>query len=136
MTVMVSASPIRVLVCDDVAELRGLVRSVLDDDVVQVVGEADNGPDAVSIAAELKPDVVVLDLSMPGLDGLEAIPLIACSSPDSGIVVFSGFAGERLREAVIARGADRYVEKGEPLSVLATAVREVAEARRNADGRG
>jgi DNA-binding NarL/FixJ family response regulator len=109
---------------------------VLDEHEFSVVGEADNGHDAVRGAAELRPDVVLLDLSMPGLDGLEAIPLIAQSSPATGIVVFSGFAADRMRQAAIARGADRYIEKGEPLVALAAIVREVAEARRNGAGSG
>jgi DNA-binding NarL/FixJ family response regulator len=133
---MVGAAPIRVLVCDDVIEMRRLMRDALEDGALSVVGEAENGQDAVRAVADLRPDVVLLDLSMPGLDGLEAIPLIARSSPRTGIVVFSGFAGERMRAAVLACGADRYVEKGAPLDALAAAVREVAELRRDGDATG
>jgi DNA-binding NarL/FixJ family response regulator len=127
---------IRVVVCDDVAELRALVRLALDDaSGIEVVGELDNGQDAIRLIPDLQPDVVLVDLSMPGLDGLEAIPLIAQRAPRTGIVVFSGFAADRMREPALTRGADRYVEKGEPLEVLVAAVREVAAERRRDGGR-
>jgi DNA-binding NarL/FixJ family response regulator len=136
---------IDVVLCDDVAEMRALLRTALEDDPsIKVVGEAGSGLDAARIIAELHPDVVLLDLSMPGMDGLEAIPAIAQSSPHTGIIVFSGFGAERMRRLALERGADLYVEKGEPLEVLFAAVRQVAEARRNGraprvpgdDGRG
>ena len=70
-------NPISVVVCDDVPELRRLLREALEQDgEMQVVGEAEDGRDAIEVIERLQPDVVVLDLSMPQLDGLEAIPLI------------------------------------------------------------
>jgi DNA-binding NarL/FixJ family response regulator len=132
------ALPIRVLICDDVAELRQLLRDLLADDPrMDVVGEAGNGRDCVVLAGQLRPDVVLLDLSMPDMDGLEVIPRLAKVSPDAGIVVFSGFVADRIGELALSLGADRYVEKGTALDMLANAVREVAEVRRNGvDGAG
>jgi len=122
---------IGVFLCDDVPELRALLRYTFEDDPdLEVVGEAGDAVTGVELITALKPDVVLLDLSMPGLDGLEAIPLIRERSPGSGIIVFSGFAAERMSEAALKQGADRYLEKGEPLDLVRDQVHEVAEARR------
>jgi DNA-binding NarL/FixJ family response regulator len=117
---------IRVFLCDDVAELRTLVRFALEEDVdVRVVGEAGDAATGVERIAELQPDVVLLDLSLPGLDGLEAIPRIHDVAPASGIVVFSGFAADRMREPTLSLGADQYLEKGESLEKVRSTIREV-----------
>jgi DNA-binding NarL/FixJ family response regulator len=124
------ADRIRVLVCDDVALLRELMRYELeeDDDVV-VVGEADNGLDGVRMVEQLKPDVVVLDLAMPGIDGLEAISLMLGVDRPPKILVHSGFDADTMRERVLALGAERYLEKGGNLREVRTAVREVMDRR-------
>jgi signal transduction histidine kinase len=122
---------VRIFLLDDTRELRQRVRRALTEAAdLTVVGEADDPVDGLPLIVDLQPDVVVCDLSMPRMDGLEAIPHIARSAPDAGIVVFSGFLGEALGETVLAVGADRYVEKSAPLDQLADAVREVADARR------
>ena len=121
---------IRVLVCDDVAMLRELIRYELeeDDDVV-VVGEADNGIDSVRLVEELSPDVVVLDLAMPGIDGLEAITRMRAVVQPPEILVHSGFDAATMRDRVLALGAARYLEKGGNLREVRQALREVIEAR-------
>jgi DNA-binding NarL/FixJ family response regulator len=121
---------IRVLVCDDVAMLRELIRYELeeDDDVV-VVGEADNGIDSVRLAAELQPDAMVLDLAMPGIDGLEAISQIRALPNPPAILVHSGFDADTMRERVLALGAERYLEKGGNLREVRQALRELIESR-------
>jgi two-component system, NarL family, response regulator EvgA len=125
------ADRIRVLICDDVAMLRELIRYELEEDErLLVVGEADNGIDSVRLARDLQPDVVVLDLAMPGLDGLEAIVHIRAAEPAPVIVVHSGFDADTMRERVLDLGAARYVEKGGDLGELRQAVREVNEQRR------
>jgi DNA-binding NarL/FixJ family response regulator len=122
---------IRVVLCDDVAALRAIVREVLEDEPdIEVVGEVDNGADGVLLIAQLQPDVVLLDLSMPGMDGLEAIPVIRRSAPDCGIIVFSGFAADRMAARALELGADRYEQKGVALEDLAASVYDVAAARR------
>ena len=114
---------IRIVLCDDVAELRRILREVLEENPgVEVVDEAGTGRECVRIVAERRPDVVLLDLSMPDMDGLEALPLIAQASPGTRIVVFSGFAADRMRDPVLERGADLYLEKGIPLDALVDAV--------------
>src|SRR3954467_9248763 len=122
------ADRIRVLICDDVAMLRELIRYELEeDDDVLVIGEADNGLDGVRLVEELVPDVVVLDLAMPGIDGLEAISLMMAAPEPPKILVHSGFDAETMRDRVIALGAERYLEKGGNLREVRMAVREVMD---------
>ena len=118
---------ISVVVCDDVPELRKLARIVLEEggDMV-VVAEAADGRAAVEMIERHQPDVAVLDLSMPEMDGLEAIPLIHQVSPATEIVVFSGFEEGRVAEVALELKASRYIRKGAPLEDLRTAVRELA----------
>jgi DNA-binding NarL/FixJ family response regulator len=127
--------PVRVVLCDDVAMLRELLRYELEeDDDVRVVGEASDGLESVRMVSDLKPDVVVLDLAMPGLDGLEAIPLMRAVAPPPQIVVHSGFDAELMRGRVLALGAALYVEKGGMLSAVRAAVRELIESGRARSG--
>jgi DNA-binding NarL/FixJ family response regulator len=120
---------IRVFLCDDVPELRALLRYGLEEDEqLEVVGEAGTAEDAIAAVGELLPDVVLLDLSMPGMDGLEAIPRLLEVAPGTAIVVFSGFAAARMRAPALELGAARYVEKGEPLETVRATVREVVGA--------
>ena len=122
------ADRIRVLLCDDVAMLRELLRYELEeDDGVVVVGEADNGLDGVRLVEELKPDIVVLDLAMPGIDGLEALTLMREASPAPRVIVHSGFDASTMRERVLALGADAYLEKGGNLGEISAAVRSVMD---------
>ena len=108
-----STGPVlRVLIADDAADIRLLLRMYLSDSRLEVVGEATNGAEAVELAAAEKPDAVILDLAMPVMDGLEAIPLIRERSPATKIVVLSGFEAERMAERAISLGADTYLQKG------------------------
>jgi DNA-binding NarL/FixJ family response regulator len=124
-------TPLRVFVADDVSDMRALVRFALEDAPdLEVVGEAGNGAEAVQGVTATRPDVILLDLSMPDLDGLEVIPVVLRESPETGIVVFSGFEAARMRGPTTELGAHRYVEKGRPLEELRTAIREVGSAKR------
>ncbi|HJS70704.1 MAG TPA: response regulator transcription factor [Gaiellaceae bacterium] len=102
----------RVLVCDDSPQIRELVRIVLELEGNEVVSEAENGREAVDEAERLQPDVVLLDLSMPVMDGLEALPEIKRVAPEARIIVLSGFDNDRLVSQALALGADHYVPKG------------------------
>src|SRR4051794_21481920 len=122
--------PVRVFLCDDVSSFRRLMRFALEDDgAVEVVGEAGDGEAGVAGVLETRPDVVLLDISMPRLDGLAAIPMIREGSPGTAIVVFSGFSEDRMAEEAIAHGADRYLRKGADLEEIRAAVLEAAAAR-------
>jgi len=108
------------------AELRALLRVAVEEDGMRVVGEAGDARTMLAELRELDPDVVVLDLSLPGLDGLEAIPLVHEQVPRAHIVVFSGYGAEQMASAALEQKAARYVEKGSDLDSLCAAVREVA----------
>lgn len=117
---------VSIYLCDDVPELRQLLRIVIEEDPeLRVIGEAGDAQTGIEEIAELQPHVVLLDLSMPGLDGLEALPLIRRAAPDTSVVVFSGFTEERMSSLVLEAGAARYVEKGEPLEEVRRVVREL-----------
>ena len=117
---------ISVVVCDDVPELRRLLREVLhEEEDLEVVGEAGDGRAAIEVIQRLQPDVVVLDLSMPELDGLEAIPLIHEIAPAAEICIFSGFEEGKVAEVALRLKASRYIRKGAPLDDLRSAVREL-----------
>ena len=121
---------VNVYLCDDVPELRHLLRIILEEDPqLRVVGETGDAQIGIEEIAELQPNVVLLDLSMPGMDGLEALPLIRRAAPDTSVIVFSGFTEARMASLVLERGADRYIEKGEPLERVREAVRELAISR-------
>jgi DNA-binding NarL/FixJ family response regulator len=125
------SEPVRVLLCDDVAMLRELLRYELEEDAdVRVVGEAGDGAEGVRMVHDLKPDVVVLDLAMPDMDGLEAIPMMRTGPNPPEIIVHSGFDAELMRDRVIALGAARYLEKGGMLSGVRSAVRELVDELR------
>ena len=104
---------VRTLLVDDVPELRVLLRTSLEDSgSFAVVGEAENGVEAVECAARCKPDLVLLDVSMPRQDGMEALPQILEVSPRSRVVMLSAVEAGRLRRTALERGASAYLEKG------------------------
>ena len=116
----------RILLCDDTRDILILLSAEfgLHPDL-EVVGEAANGREVISLAEAQQPDVIVLDLAMPEMDGLEALPEIQEVAPQAKIIVLSGFEARGLESKVIALGARRYVEKGTPASDIAGLVREV-----------
>jgi DNA-binding NarL/FixJ family response regulator len=125
--------PTRVFLCDDVAEMRLLMRLSLEEEpAFEIVGEADNGASALAAIREAKPDVVVVDLAMPLMEGFELIPLIRRLTPVPGIVVYSAFTTPRVEARALACGADRYLRKGAPLECLREVTSEVAGERRRA----
>ena len=110
----------RVLLVEDSDEMRGLLRYWLQGDGrFEVAGEAADGAAGVTAAQELQPDVVVLDLYLPVLDGLAALPRIREVAPESKVVVISGDGdpGGRSRQA-LALGAAAYIEKVEFIATM------------------
>jgi DNA-binding NarL/FixJ family response regulator len=102
----------RVALVDDVPEIRMMLRLTLElDGRFEIVGEACDGAEAVDIASRQHPDVMILDLGMPVMDGFTAIPYICRSSPETKILVLSAFdLGET--EEVLSLGAHDYMVKG------------------------
>ena len=103
---------VRVVIVDDSAEVRTLVRTELRLSGGAVVeGEGADGADAVDLARRLQPDAMLLDVSMPGMDGLAALPLVLECSPGTRVVMFSGFDEESLALRALELGATSYLAK-------------------------
>jgi len=120
---------VTVVIADDTPTLRQLVVGILDSFApgeFQVVAEAEDGIEAVRAVSETTPDVILLDLAMPRMTGLEAIPEIRRLSPRTKVVVFSGFARDQVEADIDAIGADAHVEKGVPGERLVAVIRGVA----------
>jgi DNA-binding NarL/FixJ family response regulator len=107
-------SPIRVVLVDDSADLRSLVRMTLDREPdFTVVAEAEDGASGVEAVAASKPHLVLLDIAMPVMDGLQALTLIREDSPGSIVVMLSAFTGSSgAIDRALALGAHGYIEKG------------------------
>ena len=102
---------LRALVCDDYSMVRETVRPLLVEAGFETVREATLATEAISLAEMTQPDVIVLDLSLPGMSGLQAIPILKLVSPRSTIIVFSAY--DIWREACVDAGAAAYVDKGD-----------------------
>lgn len=119
----------RVLVVDDAEDLRMLLRVRLDStETMTVVGEAADGVAAVEQAERLLPDLVMLDLAMPRMDGLEALPLIKQAVPDCRVIVLSGFNQDTMAAKAMEAGADHYVVKGGSMRELVLLAEETMQS--------
>jgi len=124
-------NPISVLLVDDHALLRrGLRRTLEDDPEIQVVGEAGDGLEAVQLARKLAPQVVVMDLAMPGMDGIEATKQIMQHAPETAVLMLSMHSEARSVRDSFAAGVLGYVVKRAVDLDLGHAVKEVAMRRR------
>ncbi len=103
----------RIVVVDDNDDVRRLLRAQIERlDAYDVVGEAADGLEAVQVIAALQPDVVFLDLAMPVMDGLEALPQIRERAPGSRVIVLSSYEESAYGRKAHEAGAVKYVEKG------------------------
>ena len=115
-----------VYICDNYGALRDLMRFALEDDPrVKVVGEAEDAITCVRELPEVRPDVLVLDLRMPGVTGLEAVPEIRNASPETRIVVYSQYIDERTEAELAEAGVEAWLKKDEDLSELRATVLSV-----------
>ncbi|MBC7927497.1 MAG: response regulator transcription factor [Bryobacteraceae bacterium] len=122
---------ITVLLVDDHALVRRGFRKLLEDEPdIQVIGEAGNGRDAVSLACELKPNVVVMDYAMPELDGVQATNEIRRQMPGSIVLMLSMHADDNYRRNAMRAGASGYALKTAIDVDLAEAIRQVASGRK------
>ena len=117
------------LIVDDDASMRDLLRLTFElHPVFDVVGEAANGADAVAAAERHQPDAVILDVMMPGTDGLEALPKILDVSPHSKIIVFSAYATVPIVQQALEAGASLVLEKTVPQRDVVAAVLDLVPA--------
>jgi DNA-binding NarL/FixJ family response regulator len=114
---------IRVLVCDDHTMLREGLRRSLDMEGLNVVGEASDGLEAVRVAELLRPDVVLMDVSMPTMDGIEATRMLLAKRPGTTVVMLTMHGDADLVEQAIRAGAAGYVVKDSSSAELADAIR-------------
>jgi len=126
-----SAPPTTVFLCDDAPALRQLLRAVLEaEGGIVVVGEAGDGHGLTEAVRDAGADVVVLDVSMPRVDGLSALAELRAAGGDVGVVVLSGCEPGATASKALALGADRYLEKSAGMEQVGAAVRAVAAERR------
>ena|SRR5512147_1827184 len=120
------AGIIRVMVVDDHAIIRKGIRAVLDlVPDIELAGEAENGIQAVKLEAELKPDVILMDLMMPEMDGIACIKQIKAQQPRARILVLTNFAGEDMIFPAIKAGAMGYHLKDSSPEALIDAIRQL-----------
>ena len=119
-------NPIRVLIVDDHAIIRKGVKAVLDlVEDIELVGEAENGKLAIKMDSDLHPDVILMDLMMPEMDGIACIREIKAQRPEARILVLTNFAGEDMIFPAIKAGAMGYHLKDSSPETLEEAIRQV-----------
>ncbi|WP_162599795.1 response regulator [Nocardioides solisilvae] len=120
--------PIRVVIVDDDEEVRFVLRIALDSSGFEVAGDAGDAETAMTMIASEKPDIVLLDLHMPEIGGLEIIPLIAEDSPLTRVVVCSAISATYMTEAALKEGAWGYIVKGVSAKTITEHLQRVYEA--------
>ena len=128
------SEPITLLLADDQAMIRGALGALLDlEEDLTVVGEASDGRSAVDEATRLRPDVCLMDIQMPGLDGIEATRVLLKASPETRVLIVTTFARPGYLRAALDAGASGFVVKDAPAERLADAVRRVHAGQRVVD---
>jgi len=121
------ADEISVLIVDDHEVVReGLRLSLLRSPQIRVVGEAPDGETAIALSDRRRPDVIIMDLRMPGMDGIEATEEILKSSPDTAVIVFTAYSERALLSRSLESGARGYILKEAPHETLLRAIEKVA----------
>jgi two-component system, NarL family, response regulator NreC len=120
--------PLRILIADDHEVVREGMRALIEHEPGwQVCGTAINGQEAVDIAKKLKPEVVILDMTMPELDGLAALRHIKRALPNTEVVIFSAHHSEEVIEQLFDAGAKSYIQKSDAGRHLVAAIKSLAE---------
>jgi two-component system, chemotaxis family, chemotaxis protein CheY len=119
----------RILIADDVADMRWLLRRVIEGSGdFEVVAEAGDGRDAIEQARAHRPDVIVLDLAMPRMDGLEALPFLHSAAPGVRVLVLTSIEHPKIVERAISSCATRYLTKGTSSEEIIRVLDEVAKS--------
>ena len=120
-------SPIDVVIVDDAGEIRSLLGVYFSlDPRVMVVAEGESGVEAVALAQRQQPSIMILDVMMPGVSGLDALPLIKRASPGTKVIMYSAQTAAATRKAAAEAGADAYIEKSASLAELSDLVIDLA----------
>lgn len=128
---MSAREPVTVVVADDAEQLRELLSRALEKTGdITVIAKVGDGEAAVEAVRSLEPDVLLLDLSMPVLDGLEVLRSISENSFRTAVVVFSGFGTDHIADTCLRLGARDYLEKGAPIHTVREAILRVAQDSR------
>lgn len=123
-------NPITILLAEDHRVIRDGLRDLLHAETdIQVVGEAENGRQAVALASKLCPDVILMDISMPLLNGIDATRQIMQSSPSTKVLVFSSYNDDLYIEQAMAFGASGYLVKQTDTLALPAAIRSAHQGR-------
>lgn len=115
----------RVLICDDAAFMRMMIKDILVKNGYEVVGEAENGAIAVEKYAELKPDLVLMDITMPEMDGIQALKNIKEQHPESTIIMCSAMGQQAMVIEAIQSGAKDFIVKPFQADRVVEAVKKV-----------
>ncbi len=119
---------IRILLVDDHPIVRQGLAAVLEDQPdLEVVGSVGSADEAIRLAGRARPDVVLLDLEMPGLDGIEAIPRLSDAAPGMRVLVFTAYDTDERVRAALSAGASGYLLKGAPAEEIARGIRVVRD---------
>lgn len=119
---------IRILLCDDHTIFRDGLKSLLSiDPEIEIIGEASNGQNAVTIAGNLKPDVILMDIAMPGINGLEATQKIIQMNPSAKVLILTQYDSQEYLFKVLQAGAQGYVLKRSASAELFSAIKAVYE---------
>lgn len=130
-----SERPVRVLIVDDDHGFRTFIRRVLDNEMnLSVVSEAMDGKEAVDKSVELKPDLVLMDMDLPRIDGLEATRQIKTGLPGTVVIMFSPLEGTEYREATARSGADDFLVKTAEISQILATIRRCMPGKPTATG--
>jgi DNA-binding NarL/FixJ family response regulator len=115
---------IHVLIAEDHSLVRRSIRALLENaDGIQVVGEAENGEQAVALTEKLQPDVVVMDISMPQMDGIQATERIHASKSQAHVIILSMYGNTNLIKQALQKGASGYLLKRSATEELVKAIR-------------
>ena len=142
---MIPPKPVTVLLAEDHAIVRQGLRTLLETEGhFNVIGQAETGREAVDLAARLRPDVILMDIAMPVLNGLEATRQILAANPKAKVLILSAHSDDEYIDRMTAAGAIGFLEKQTSAEILTRAIHEVAKgrtfyspsiAKRLADGR-